>query len=158
VLARDNVRLELIGHDIQGPNAGNTFEDYYVCKQLARAFPRCMVAPFFYSPIEAKSYISGLDLLIGSRMHACIAAYSSGVPVFPLAYSRKFSGLFADRLGYRHGVDLTVAGREDVQTELGACLDGLPGIRAQFGHRLKAIEAHKRALVSSLSRTMAKLL
>ncbi len=33
-------------------------------------------------------------------MHACIAAISSGVPVFPMAYSRKFNGLFCDTLQY----------------------------------------------------------
>lgn len=32
-------------------------------------------------------------------MHACIAAFSSGVPVLPIAYSRKFAGLFGS-LGY----------------------------------------------------------
>lgn len=32
-------------------------------------------------------------------MHACIAALSSGVPVLPMAYSRKFKGLFGT-LGY----------------------------------------------------------
>ncbi len=34
-------------------------------------------------------------------MHACIGAFSSGVPVVPLAYSRKFNGLF-ESLNYRH--------------------------------------------------------
>jgi hypothetical protein len=32
-------------------------------------------------------------------MHACIAALSSGVPVLPIAYSRKFRGVFGS-LGY----------------------------------------------------------
>jgi polysaccharide pyruvyl transferase WcaK-like protein len=32
-------------------------------------------------------------------MHACIAAFSTGVAVVPLAYSRKFNGLF-ESLGY----------------------------------------------------------
>ena len=32
-------------------------------------------------------------------MHATIAAYSSGVPVVPISYSRKFEGLFGG-LGY----------------------------------------------------------
>jgi polysaccharide pyruvyl transferase WcaK-like protein len=48
----------------------------------------------FKSPQEAKSYISGLDFLVAGRMHACIAAFSTGTPVVPIAYSRKFTGLF----------------------------------------------------------------
>ena len=34
-------------------------------------------------------------------MHACIGALSAGTPVVPVAYSRKFSGLFG-LLGYDH--------------------------------------------------------
>lgn len=37
-----------------------------------------------------------MDLLIAARMHASIAAYSSGVPVIPFAYSRKFEGVYND--------------------------------------------------------------
>jgi polysaccharide pyruvyl transferase WcaK-like protein len=37
-------------------------------------------------------------------MHACIGAYSAGVPVVPIAYSRKFNGLF-NTLGYEYYVD-----------------------------------------------------
>jgi polysaccharide pyruvyl transferase WcaK-like protein len=56
--------------------------------------------PDFPDPSEVKSYISGLDFLIAGRMHACIAAFSSGTPVVPVAYSRKFTGLFG-MLGYQ---------------------------------------------------------
>ena len=38
-------------------------------------------------------------------MHATIAAFSSGVPVIPTAYSRKFVGLF-NGVGYKNVVDL----------------------------------------------------
>jgi polysaccharide pyruvyl transferase WcaK-like protein len=62
------------------------------------------LAPKFSSPVEAKSYISNLDFFTGARMHATIAAFSSGVPVVPVAYSRKFSGLYGT-LGYKNLVD-----------------------------------------------------
>lgn len=61
---------------------------------LLEAFPDVKVAPEFASPSEAKSFIASMDFMTGARMHACIAAFSSGVPVVPLAYSRKFNGLF----------------------------------------------------------------
>jgi len=74
-------------------------DDRQAIKVLAKEFPTVRVAPSFASPSEAKSFIAGLDFLTGARMHACIAAFSAGVPVVPLAYSRKFNGLFAS-LGY----------------------------------------------------------
>lgn len=61
--------------------------------------------PPFHNPIAAKNVISTMDVFIGSRMHATIAAFSSGVPTIPVAYSRKFSGLF-HALGYNYIVDL----------------------------------------------------
>ena len=62
---------------------------------LAKEFPTTKVAPEFQSPSEAKTFIASMNFMTGARMHACIAAFSSGVPVVPLAYSRKFNGLFS---------------------------------------------------------------
>lgn len=62
--------------------------------QVQKKFPNCRVVPKFESPSAAKSFIAGMDFFTGARMHACIAAISSGVPVVPLSYSRKFNGLF----------------------------------------------------------------
>ncbi len=74
-------------------------DDLAVAKLLAEEFDSVVVAPGFTRPHEAKSYIAGLDFFVGARMHACIAAFSSGVPFVPMSYSRKFSGLFGS-LGY----------------------------------------------------------
>ena len=83
-------------------------DDYRVAEELVREFPACRLAPRFTSPIEAKSFIAGMDFFLGARMHATIAAFSSGVPVVPVAYSRKFIGLFGS-LGY----DTLVDGKAD---------------------------------------------
>ena len=66
----------------------------------------------FSTPIEAKNCIASMDVFIGSRMHATIAAFSAGVATIPVAYSRKFSGLFGT-LGYNHVVDLCQERTED---------------------------------------------
>lgn len=81
-----------------------TEDDYTVCQTLASEFPEIVVAPPFSDPIEAKTAIAKMDLFMGARMHACIAAISSGVSVIPMAYSRKFGGLFG-ALGYHHTLD-----------------------------------------------------
>ncbi len=78
---------------------------------------RVILAPKFATPSEAKSYIAALDFFMGARMHACIAAFSSGVPVVPMAYSRKFAGLF-DALGYPFTVDCTTDSAEAIEARI----------------------------------------
>lgn len=90
--ARDDVEIHLVPHATS--NGDPTDDDGALCDRLAAEFPAAHRVPNFATPSQAKSYISGLDLLVGARMHACIAAFSAGVPVVPVAYSRKFTGLF----------------------------------------------------------------
>lgn len=98
----DGATVELITH-VNAPHIPRD-DDCAVADRLAQEFPGVIRVPDFASPSAAKSHISGLDFLVAGRMHACIAAFSSGVPVVPVAYSRKFSGLFEGVLGYKHQV------------------------------------------------------
>jgi colanic acid/amylovoran biosynthesis protein len=93
----EDVEIVLVPHVISDPSKVDG--DTGAAAVLASEFPEVQLAPQFAGPSEAKSFISGLDFFVGARMHACIAAFSSGVPVVPLAYSRKFKGLF-NTLGY----------------------------------------------------------
>lgn len=95
--ADETVEVHLISHVAARSTGADN--DRPVAEALASAFPAAVLVPTFAGPSEAKSYISSLDFLVSGRMHACIAAFSSGVPVAPVAYSRKFSGLFG-MLGY----------------------------------------------------------
>ncbi len=47
-----------------------------------------------YNQSEIKWIIGKCDFLIGSRMHACIAALSQGIASVGVAYSKKFLGVF----------------------------------------------------------------
>lgn len=96
--ARQDVEVYLVAHATSVGDASD--DDARWADRLAAAFPAAIRVPNFAGPSEAKSFISGLDFLVAGRMHACIAAYSSGVPVVPMAYSRKFPGLFG-MLGYK---------------------------------------------------------
>ncbi|MGL6077343.1 polysaccharide pyruvyl transferase family protein [Methyloversatilis discipulorum] len=69
-------------------------DDPTAAREVQQRYPGAKVAGPFAGPSEAKSFMSGLDFFMGGRMHACIGAFSSGVPTVPLAYSRKFNGLF----------------------------------------------------------------
>lgn len=101
------------------PHVANTISsphnEYYIQYKLWEEIqhPSLIPPPFFLSACDAKSYISSMDLFIGSRMHACIAAFSSNVPVLLLGYSRKFSGLFSGTLDYPYLLDIA----EDFSTE-----------------------------------------
>ena len=95
----ENVQIHLVPHVI--PTDQPVEDDYSVSEELKLQFPNVIVSPRFKTPIEAKGYISGMDFFTGARMHACIAAFSTGVPVYPMAYSRKFNGLFGETLQYK---------------------------------------------------------
>lgn len=97
MLARGNVEVHLISHATSTHDSRD--DDGQAVDRFAAEFPGAVRVPDFAGPCEAKSYISSLDYLVAGRMHACIAAFSSGTPVVPVAYSRKFSGLFG-MLGY----------------------------------------------------------
>ena len=105
-LSVKGVKVHLIGHVVSGERFIES--DYVACRDLFYEYnnPNLILADFFLGPVEAKNYISGLDFFMGARMHATIAAFSSGVPVVPMAYSRKFNGLFLDTLDYHHMVDM----------------------------------------------------
>ena len=85
--------VHLIPHVIdENENAHD--DDYKICKELNKKYNNTILAPKFNTPIEAKSYISNMNVFIGSRMHSTIAAFSSNVVTIPVSYSIKFEGLF----------------------------------------------------------------
>jgi polysaccharide pyruvyl transferase WcaK-like protein len=96
-LEQADVDVYLVPHVIS--DAHEIEDDLRASQKLQQKHSRLKLAPRFKNPSEAKTFISGLDFFTGARMHACIAAFSSGVPVVPMAYSRKFNGLFSS-LGY----------------------------------------------------------
>lgn len=111
LIARPGVKVHLLAHVLSDELPQD--DDRDAIRQLAAEFPEAVAGPSFPGPVEAKSYIAGLDMLVGGRMHACIAAHSSGVAVVPIAYSRKFSGLFEGVLDYPHIVPVTGMSTDD---------------------------------------------
>lgn len=136
--ARPEVEVHLVSHVIE-PHMP-VEDDVAAAKHLGSEFPGVVVATTFTRPSEAKSYIAGMDFFTGARMHACIAAFSSGVPVIPMAYSRKFNGLFGT-LGYSHVADCK---KDDAKAVVTKILDGFSrreSLRANVGQALKQVDA-----------------
>lgn len=100
---KTNYCVHLIPHVIDTrTNASD--DDYKTIINLGKLFPWVNVAPPFETPIDAKSFISNMDIFIGSRMHSTIAAFSSGVTTIPVSYSRKFEGLY-ESLSYPYTIN-----------------------------------------------------
>lgn len=102
LLLSQGFQVDLIAHVISDSNFIE--DDFSACNEVADEIKGVCVSPRFISPVEAKNYISGLEFFIGARMHSTIAAFSSGVPVMPIAYSRKVNGLY-DSLEYPYYID-----------------------------------------------------
>jgi colanic acid/amylovoran biosynthesis protein len=100
----NGVEVVLVPHVVTTDRAAE--DDLRAAQALAAQRRNLVVAGPFSSPMAAKGYISGCHFFIGGRMHACIAAFSAGVPCVPMAYSRKFTGLF-NTLNYAHVADCT---------------------------------------------------
>ncbi len=122
------IEVHLVPHVLGPPGAVDNDQD--AAELVGSRFPSMTVATGLATPEEAKGYIAELDGLIASRMHACIAALSSGVPVLPLSYSPKFRGLFGS-LGYDATVDLTASAATEVIKAADAFLDERDGWKAR---------------------------
>ena len=126
--AREGCEVHLISHVIS--EVFPVEDDFRASAALAEDLPgRIVLAPKFATPSEAKSYIAGMDFFMGARMHACIAAFSSGVPVVPMAYSRKFAGLF-DALNYGYTVDCTTESAEAIEAKIIAAFENRAALKA----------------------------
>lgn len=152
----DGCELHLVPHVIL---PGGMEDDYSASVNLAKEFPGVQVAPAFATPSQAKSYIAGLDFFAGARMHACIAAFSSGVPVVPMAYSRKFAGLFGS-LGYGRTVDCTTESSDVIISQIFVAYEGraelAEEIKVALDHGLEKLGAYETALGDLMSRLAAR--
>lgn len=135
---RKDVEVHLISHATSLQDRGD--DDGQAADRFAAEFPGAIRVPDFFGPCEAKSYISSLDYLVAGRMHACIAAFSSGTPVMPVAYSRKFSGLFGT-LNYDFLLPVKGMGTDEALAFLVDGLDRRREMQAAIGQGMGKIEA-----------------
>jgi polysaccharide pyruvyl transferase WcaK-like protein len=98
-LGRRGRRVSLLAHVLDSPVVDN---DVPVVEALSGELGVEAVVPRDLDAV--RSVARSADLVIGSRMHACLNAISVGTPAIPLAYSRKFSPLL-DAVGWPHTVD-----------------------------------------------------
>ncbi|MBL8770977.1 MAG: polysaccharide pyruvyl transferase family protein [Phenylobacterium sp.] len=151
---RPDVEIHLITHATADYHKD---DDGWAVDQMAQEFPDAIRVPDFAGPSEAKSYISSLDFLTAARMHACIGAFSALTPVVPVAYSRKFRGVFG-QLNYPWYVDTQGRDTDQALAFLLDCLDRRHELGAaaakgmqQVEPLLSAYSAELRALFSDVA-------
>ncbi|MPL94721.1 hypothetical protein SDC9_40876 [bioreactor metagenome] len=146
-LALPDIKIHIVPHVVlQNSNVENDYETSY---ELVNKYhsDKIILAPFFLTPIIAKNYISGLDFFIGARMHATIAAFSSGVPVFPLAYSRKFNGLFKDTLNYNYMADMVDEKQEEILSQMKIAFINRNELKNIIKERMNSVVKRKEKLL-----------
>lgn len=146
-LSMPNVKLHLIPHVVGSER--HIENDYAVSFDLQKEFnnPNLILSPLFLSPVDAKDYISGMDFFMGARMHSTIAAFSSGVPVVPMAYSRKFNGLFIDTLSYNHMADLKTDTSDEVLDKIKDAFTNRSLLKEEIDTRNKTVVADRKQLL-----------
>jgi len=92
-----NVQLLLVPHVLGSgtESEGDTAAIDMIYRELSSAYQhRLKKIEGSFDHHQIKFIIGSCDFFLGSRMHACIAAISQGVPTVGLSYSRKFRGVF----------------------------------------------------------------
>lgn len=102
VLAHEGRHVSLLAHVV---NPVSIADDRAAIDELRRQVSSIDQVIVPATLTEVRAAVTGARVVIGSRMHACLNALSSGTPAIPWAYSRKFAPLFRD-IGWNHSLDL----------------------------------------------------
>ena len=147
MLSRTAARIVLIPHVMDRP--GHYESDLGACRDVAVNLSqahasRVCVSPPSLDEAEVKELISRVDWFCGTRMHATIAALSSGVPAAAISYSDKTLGVFETCGQGRHVLDPRIL-------DSSAVIRGL--FRAFRGRNVAAgqLRDHKPAMAARLA-------
>lgn len=111
-IVQKGARVVLVPHVFGSASSleSDTGANAAVCREFGNRYPgKLEVVSEEHNQHEMKYLIGKCDFFLGSRMHACIAALSQGVPAVGLAYSKKFLGV------------LSTVGAENLVADLREC-------------------------------------
>ena len=155
ILRETDANILLVPHVFGEP--GHKEHDPDACAAVAMAIRgrhdhRVAVIPDGYDPCETKWIVSRTDWFCGARMHATIAALSSGVPAAAIAYSPKIQGVLETCGQGAYVADLRNMATDEIVDRLwhswsdredaGATLrERLPSVRRQVESQMDEIVA-----------------
>lgn len=97
LMQRTSAHVLLVPHTFGPPGNINSDRDaiHRLLRETGTKYAgRLHVLVGEYDQSGLKAIIGLCDFFIGSRLHACIAALSQGIPTLALSYSDKFAGVF----------------------------------------------------------------
>ncbi|WP_202940784.1 polysaccharide pyruvyl transferase family protein [Alteromonas macleodii] len=143
---KPNVKIWLIPHVYQ-INAPSFESDLDTAKLLKELYRETEIAPLFYDAREAKTFISKMDIVLAARMHAAIAAVSTGTACIPMGYSVKFEGLF-NSLDYPYTLDLKTTSQADSLSYVDSIFEKVEEVQS-YAKQSSVIAQKKLALYRS---------
>ncbi|MBW2940878.1 polysaccharide pyruvyl transferase family protein [Zhongshania aquimaris] len=152
LVSHKSVEVYLVSH-VFGSGSMVAEDDYAAACELHNLYPSTILCGKYSDPREIKGLISEMDFFVAARMHASIAAFSSGVPVIPLAYSRKFKGLYGS-LGYDRVVDMKSVNNDEA---LRALIDAFCDLEKVSGE-VSISNANGRKVINTYKRDVQEVL
>lgn len=148
-LRAEDRRVGLLAHVLRASSGDNLDDDIAAIAQFtAEVDPEAeVVVPDDLA--DVRRHLAATDLVIASRMHACLNALSVGTPAVALAYSDKFAPLMGD-LGWRHSVDLRGDAEKIVPAVMSSAEQNLADDVSQVRARSAAGLAAAREALASL--------
>lgn len=143
--------LRFVAH-VTGPTADK--DDRTVARRVAaRLGERAHVVDADLHPAAVKAVVAGCHVMVGARMHANIAALTSGVPVLAIGYSHKTAGIMGEFGQDDMVVDSRTLRAEDLRVRLTRLLaerdersatlrETAPRLRAAAERNLELIRHH----------------
>ncbi|WP_419191148.1 polysaccharide pyruvyl transferase family protein [Saltatorellus ferox] len=139
-----DARVALVPHVIEPE--GHYESDPQASRELLETLPKehrdrvTILSPPF-EPAEIKHEIGRLDWFNGTRMHATIAALSTGVPASAIAYSPKFLGVFEIANQSPGVADPTTLSEEEALQTLRSSYEARASSRTPLAAALPKIES-----------------
>lgn len=137
MLSVTNYTIAFTPHVIQAGNNDHECMQRLINDLGTIAHNRVFLLPDNLTAAQYKGYISRMEMFIGARTHATIAAYSTAVPVMVLGYSIKSLGIAKDLFAYPRLVldkselsnsDLLIEKFEELNTDKAAIREHLEKI------------------------------
>lgn len=130
-------RVSLLAHVVAPGYADN---DVHAIEEFQNDYNAEIEAVIPTSLGEIRSVVANANLVIGSRMHACLNALSCGTPAIAWAYSRKFAPLMDD-IGWDYVLDL----RETKTSPAATTLDIITSVeKTEFDGMALAVQRRAR--------------
>lgn len=152
LLQKTKADILLIPHTFGPP--GNINSDPDACKDVMKHSNKSYknkvhMVVSEYNQSEIKGIIGLCDFFIGSRMHACIAALSQGIPTVGIAYSKKFLGVF-DSIG--SGNTVIDARSEDEESIISKILESFYKRDEISVEIIKNVDTAQRTIMSTFKK------